>query len=339
MLTRLEVTIRRGSIPESSHRIRAAAVSVHGEVLFETVGAAQVTTLRSAAKPFQLLPLIERGHADRWGFSAEELAVMCASHTGAARHVEMVRGILERCGLSEAELACGYHDPLDPASLALLRVHPELRSAVYNNCSGKHAGMLCLAQSEGWVLAGYERADHPVQQLMHRTVAEVCGVAPESLLIAVDGCSVPVFAMPLRAIAHGYARFAAAREGGDERSRALNRIRRAMIAFPSASGGAGRFSTQLMERAAPSVVAKGGAEGLECSGVVESGVGVAVKCEDGASRAAGPAMLAVLEHLGALPQAARAGLETMRSPLLHNAAGLEVGAIEVELEIAASAGP
>jgi L-asparaginase II len=338
MLTQLEVTVWRGSIPESRHRIRAAAISATGEVHLETAGGDDITTLRSAAKPFQLLPLVERGHADLWGFSPEELAVMCASHTGSPHHVELVRGILTRLELRETDLACGYHDPLDAASLALLRAHPEQRSPVYNNCSGKHAGMLCLALSEKWETRGYERAEHPVQLLMRRTVAEVCGVTAESMQLAVDGCSVPVFALPLSAIARGYARFAAARDGEHERSRALDRIRRAMIAFPAATGGVGRFSTQLMECATPNLVAKGGAEGLESAGVVDRGIGVAVKCEDGASRAGGPAMVAVLDSLRALPGSSPT-LESLRRPLLHNAAGLEVGRIEVEFKVAAPAGP
>ena len=334
MLMQLEVIVRRGSIAESRHSVHAVATNVRGEVVLAAGDIGRVTTFRSSAKPFQLLPLVERGHADRWGFSPEDLAVMCASHTGSARHLERVRGILERIGLTEGALACGYHDPLDPDSLGRIQAHPEGRSALYNNCSGKHAGMLCLALSEGWEIAGYVREDHPVQVLMRRTVAEMCGVSPESMQVAVDGCSVPVFALPLSAMARGYARLAAARADGDTRERALDRIRAAMTAHPFAIGGAGRFSTQLMECLGTRVVSKGGAEGLECAGLTESGVGIALKCEDGASRAMAPAMLAVLEQLGALPKDSRPELEALRRPLLRNSAGLEVGAIEAEMRAA-----
>ncbi len=337
MLVRLDVTVWRGSIPESRHRIQAVAMPAQGPRLLETADTDRATTFRSAAKPFQLLPLVERGHAERWKFNDEEVAVMCSSHTGAARHLELVRGILERIGVAETELACGYHDPLDPDSLAHTRAHPLDRSPVYNNCSGKHAGMLCLAVSEGWPRGGYERLGHPVQQLMRRTVAEMCGVTPESMGVAVDGCSVPVFALPLSAMALGYARFAAARAEGDARARALDRIRRAMMSYPRATGGEARFSSRLMEAAPGRWVAKGGAEGLECLGWNEPGVGIAIKAEDGATRPLAPAMHAVLERIGAIPEGERAAFETWRRPVFHNAAGLEVGSIEAQVEIRAPA--
>ena len=145
----IEVVVRRGDIPESRHRVQAALSNPGGALEAETAEPHLITTFRSAAKPFQLLPLVERGHAERWRWSDEELAVMAASHTGSAYHVRQVTGILERLGLSPAHLACGYHEPLDPESRVLLAADPGARSPLYNNCSGKHAGMLCLALSEG----------------------------------------------------------------------------------------------------------------------------------------------------------------------------------------------
>ena len=331
MRLQLDVMVWRGTIPESRHRLQAAVVDSAGRLILETPEAHLVTTLRSAAKPFQLLPLVERGYSDRWGFSDQDLALMAASHTGSPEHVKRVRGILERLGLPEAALACGYHDPLDPESLEHLRRHPEDRSPVYNNCSGKHAGMLCLALSEGWPIRGYERAEHPLQQLMRRSVAEVCGVAPESLIVAVDGCSVSVFALPLVAMARGYSVFASARADGAPRARALDRIRRAMMSYPRATGGAGRFSTELMEALPGKLVAKGGAEGLECVGLPERGLGLAVKAEDGNARALAPAVAAVLEQLGVLTESERVRLEPMTRPVLRNAAGIEVGTIEARV--------
>ena len=326
----VEVVVWRGSIPESRHHIEVAAVTPEGERVASTRGADRVTTFRSAAKPFQLLPLVERGHADRWGFDDETLAIMCASHTGSRYHVERVAAILARLGLTDRDLACGFHEPLDPESLERIRSDASLRSPLYNNCSGKHAGMLALALAEGWPTRGYERADHPVQQLMLRTVAEMCGLAPESVAVAVDGCSASVFGLPLPNMAQGFARFAAARPAGDARQRALARIRDAMLRHPRATGGAGRAGTELMERSGGRLVAKGGAEGLECLGLAERGLGLALKCEDGQGRAVMPAVLAVLELLGWLGRDELARFAGLGSPVVTNHTGLEVGRLEAE---------
>ncbi|MGH2649749.1 MAG: asparaginase, partial [Actinomycetota bacterium] len=221
MRLQIDVIVWRGAIAESCHRVQAAVCDPTGRLEAATDRAGTVTTFRSAAKPFQLLPLVERGHADRWGWTDEQLAVMAASHVGSPEHIALVAGILERLGLDDRHLACGYHEPLDPISLDYVRSHPAARSSVYNNCSGKHAGMLCLAVSEGWPVAGYHRPEHPVQQAMARSVAEICGVGVESLVTAVDGCNVPVFGLPIAAMARAYARLASATPEGDAREAAL----------------------------------------------------------------------------------------------------------------------
>jgi L-asparaginase II len=329
----IEVEVWRGPILESRHSIQAAAVDASGALRVTTERPDRVTSFRSSAKPFQLLPLVERGLAERWGFTEEHLAIMAASHTGSPRHVALVREILSRLGLSEDALACGYHDPIDSESLDELQMHPERRTALYNNCSGKHAGMLAQVLAEGWPVEGYEQADHPLQRRMRETVADMCGMEPEALLVGVDGCSVSVFGAPLEAMARAFARFAAARPEGGVRERALDRIRRAMMRYPGATGGSRRFSTQLMEAAGGSLVAKGGAEGLECVGAPARGLGIALKCEDGRSRGVGPAVVALLEHLDLLTPAQAAALETWRRPIVRNARGLAVG--EVRARVAA----
>ena len=332
MRLRIAVEVWRGRVLESRHRVQAAIAGPAGEPFASTRSADLITTFRSAAKPFQLLPLVERGHADRWEFSEEHLAVMAASHTGSAYHVALVAEILDRLGASDRDLACGYHDPLDEQSQERLLQRPDERSPLYNNCSGKHAGMLALARSEGWPVEGYERADHPVQRLMLETVADLSGLRPEDVPTGIDGCSVPVFGTPLSSMAMAYGRLATAADEGDERSRALARIRRAMMNYPRATGGAQRFSTSLMEHAPQAIVAKGGAEGLECLGLPGKGLGVAVKCEDGHMRAVAPAVVALLEYCGLLDPAHAAHLEMWRRPVVHNHAGLAVGELRARVE-------
>jgi L-asparaginase II len=195
--------------------------------------------------------------------------------------------------------------------------------------------MLCLALSEGWPVEGYERPDHPVQQLMRSTVAELCGVPVESLVVAVDGCSVSVFGLPLAGMARAYARLAAGAVDGDARGRALSRIRGAMCGFPRAVAGEGRLSTLLMEASGGRLVAKGGAEGLECVGVEARRLGIAIKCEDGHARSIAPATLALLEQLGALTGGELKRLAASRRPVITNHAGLEVGALEAVVKVLA----
>ena len=328
----LAVHVVRGGIRESSHRLEVAACDAHGRLVAGTEGSRRVTTFRSSAKPFQLLPLVERGHADRWSFRDEDLAIMTASHTGSDHHRQLVTGILDRIGLTPEHLVCGYHEPLDTAALAGVRARPELRSPLYNNCSGKHAAMLALAVAEGWPVEGYERPEHPVQRLITRTLAEVCGAAAEDVLTGVDDCGVVVFAAPLTVIAQGYARLAGAMAEGDARERALNRIRMAMTSHPGTVGGAGRFSTALMEKTRGRIVAKGGAEGLECLGLPGRGLGIAVKCLDGAARPLAPAVIALLQQLGELADGDRERLGELSRPTLRNHARREVGTIEAVIE-------
>ncbi len=327
----VSVVVWRGSIAESRHDVQVALSDPDGAVATDDL----VTTLRSAAKPFQLVPLVERGHAERWGWSDEQLAVMAASHSGSAYHVGLVRGILERIGCTDDDFACGDHDVFDPESRAHLAAHPDDRSPIYNNCSGKHAGMLCLAKSEGWPLKGYELPEHPLQQLMHRTAAEICGLEVPAVATAIDGCNIPVFAMPLGAMARGYARLATAAVGLVPRERARARSRSARTAQPDATDGAGRFNTTLMQVTGGRILAKGGAEGLECIAITSRGMGLALKCEDGETRGVVPATVAVLEHLGELSPSEAAELAAFRRPQVRNHVGRTTGFLEARVHAGA----
>jgi L-asparaginase II len=343
-----QVVVVRGAIAESRHRVQCAVVDRAGVLLAATEQPDGVTSFRSAAKPFQLLPLVERGHADALRCSDPELAIMAASHSGSRTHLALVRGLLARIGAGAADLACGYHEPMDTESLEDVRRDPSLRSPLYNNCSGKHAGMLALAKAEGWPIAGYEKRDHPLQALMLRTVAECCGVPRESVLLGVDGCSVPVFGLPLTAMALGYARLAdamgAARDSGlgersttahaPARALALQRIGRAMASEPVTVEGIGRLATDLVLATRGRIVAKSGAEGLLLVAEPEgrdgppTPRGIAIKCEDGAMRALGPAAVELLLALGVLSPAEADALPAHRRPPVQDAAGHTVGELE-----------
>lgn len=292
----IDVVVTRGSAIESIHRVSAAVVA--GDVL---VGYARnpehEAYWRSCAKPFQLMPFLTSDGADDLGWGADEVALACASHGGEPEHVAIVERMLGDLGLEEGDLACGAAEPLAQRGQRLLRESGGRPTRLHNNCSGKHAAMLARAQGADWPTAGYDHLGHPVQQSIVREIERWTGVAASRMNIARDGCGVPVFGLSLEAMARAFARFAAAIHAGHEVPR---RIGDAMLANPFLVGGTDRFDTVLMEEA-PGIVCKIGAEGVHSVAIVATGVGLALKVEDGASRAQYPALIALLQHLGALP--------------------------------------
>ena len=255
--------------------------------------------MRSAAKPLQALPLVFSGAADTFGFTDEEIAVACASHNGEPRHLAAVRSILRRVGLSEDDLQNGFHPPMHAPSADRLRKSGEGPRAIHGNCSGKHAAMLAVCVHAGWDPKGYRDPDGPLQKMILRTVETVCGVEPGEVHLAGDGCGVPVFALPLRGMALGFARLAAGGAPGfpADLSEALGRVRGAMRAHPYLIAGTGRLDTKLME--GTSLVAKSGAEAVfAAASITEPYWGMALKVSDGANRALAPAALGALSRQG-----------------------------------------
>ena len=283
--------VRRGGIVESVHRGRVAYCDPAGEVL-ETIGDPEgYIYARSAAKPFQALPLVLSGAANAFGLTEEEISIACASHNGEERHLAVVRSLLAKAGLSESDLQNGVHSPFyRPAAKELAR-RGEKPTAIHGNCSGKHAGMLAVSVHEGYDRATYREPGHPLQRWILTLLAEVCGVEEDEVLVAGDNCGVPTFALPLRALATGFARLATGEELRDETARAALRIRDAMRAHPFLVAGTDRLDTDLM--AATDLVTKIGAEAVLAAGSSD-GWGMALKISDGADRALRPVGYAAL---------------------------------------------
>ncbi len=292
----IDVVVTRGAAAESIHRVSAAVVADE-----KVVGYAgepeRVTYWRSCAKPFQLMPFMESGGADALEWGPDQIALACASHGGEPEHVAIAERMLSDLGLEAGDLACGAAEPLTQRGQRLLRESGGRPTRLHNNCSGKHAAMLARAQLAGWPTADYNHLDHPVQQSIVGVIEEWTDVDAAHIAIARDGCGVPVFGLPLVAMARAFSRFAGAMRVADD---VAVRIGSAMLANPFLVGGTDRFDTVLMEEA-PGIVCKIGAEGVHCAAVASAGIGVALKVEDGASRAQYPALLALLQHLGALP--------------------------------------
>ncbi len=304
------VEISRGDLVESVHRGHIAVVDAGGRMLWRAGDPRYVTYFRSAAKPIQVLPIIASGAVDRFGITQAELAVMASSHHGEDMHVNAVTSILGKIGLTESALMCGTHTPScvssperasSGASLAVDRIRAgKPFGPVFNNCSGKHSGMLVYAAHRGYPIDDYISKGSQLQQDLWQAVSNVVGLPPEQVVRGVDGCGVVVFGMPLANMAYAYARISSPESLPEDYVEPARRVVAAMTRHPEMVGGTCDFGSNLMLRAAGAVVAKGGAEGLFCAGIPGQGVGVAVKIEDGGARALPSAVMETLRVLGAI---------------------------------------
>ncbi len=318
----LDVIVTRGDAIESEHRVHAAVVDSCDRLIGTARDPELKTFWRSCAKPFQAIPLIESGGFDAFGWGDEELALTCASHGGEPEHVAIVESMLETLGLEEGDLACGPHEPLSARGAKIVRESGVRLKRVHNNCSGKHTGMLAFAKHRGWSIEGYEQPSHPVQQAMLNQVALWSGVAPSQIDIAIDGCGVSVFGLSLERMARAYARFGAAAQRGEE---IPSRIAKAMGSNPFLVAGTDRIDSVIIEESDGRVLTKVGAEGVHSAVILESGIGVAIKVEDGNQRAQQPALIRVLQELDALPDPLPPRLEEFLVRAVKNSRGETVG--------------
>jgi len=322
----------RGSILESRHTVHVAVVDGEGRLVASAGDPEYRTFWRSAAKPFQAVPLIEDGAVERFGLSRQDLALACASHSSEPAQVALVRDFLRRIGCTERDLLCGPHRPLSEAVARDYETRGVRLTAVYSNCSGKHTGMLALAKAHGWPTEFYARAEHPVQQRCLKSVSEYTDVPAEAIGVAVDGCGVACFALPLRNMALAYARLGSREWGvvpnGAQRREPLptphSPILQAMLHHPELIAGEGRPCTELMRAHPGRVVTKVGAEGVYSALLVREGLGVSLKVEDGHSLASALAIAAVLTELGLKPQPA----SLLKKPIT-NSRGETVGEMRV----------
>jgi L-asparaginase II len=327
------VEVWRGPLIESRHRGHLAAVDGSGEIVASLGSPDTVTFLRSSGKPFQALPVVTSGAADRFGFTEREVAIACGSHSGEAVHVETVRSMLEKIGLDESYLKCGVHEPFSVDVARQLIRDQKAPGVLQNNCSGKHAAMLALAKHIGAAVETYDEPSNPVQQMIAKTVSDFSEVPVENIAIGTDGCGVPVFGISVHAMALMYARLVSPPKNIDQQTRdSCGRVVKAMTDFPEMIGGTkNRLDTELIRAGHGRLISKIGAEGVYTVGVLPSkewpdGLGLALKVEDGDDhRARPPAVIDALRQLGVL---AATDLETLSdySPtVITNHRGNRVG--------------
>jgi L-asparaginase II len=327
MISVLLAEILRGAEVESRHYGVFVVADTSGRVVLSGGNAERAIFPRSAVKALQALPLLLSGAADRFGLTDAELALACASHEGSPLHSDTAAAMLARAGQDETCLECGAHWPVSPSAARALASAGQSPSALHNNCSGKHAGFVCTAIHAGRDPRGYVGAEHPVMRDVTATLRAVTGEDLARQTPAIDGCSIPTYAIPLRRLATGFARFGTGTDLPDGFAEATLRLRRAAAGNPLMLAGKDRFDTVVAEALGARAFVKLGAEGVYCGALPALGLGFALKCDDGSARAAEAATAVLLrQFLG--PNEV---LDRLANPILTNWNGLAVGEIRGQL--------
>lgn len=330
------VEVTRGGMVESLHRGHIAVVDFNGKRIASAGNPDYYTFARSAAKLLQAVPLLESGGIERFDLTEEEIALCCASHNGEPQHVEAALGLLHKLGLGEGDLDCGKQDPYYKPAAERLSACSCSPSQLHNNCSGKHAGMLALARLLDAPTESYIAREHPVQRRMLSAVADLCGVEADSITLGTDGCGVPVFAVPVSALAYAYAGIGRPDRLAPERAEACRRIIQAIRRHPFYVAGTDRFDTRLVEVTRGRIIGKMGAEGIFAASIPEEGLGLALKIEDGAERASYPAAAEALRQLGLLSSSETQQLQSFLTPPVLNRRGDRVGELRPVFQLTRS---
>jgi L-asparaginase II len=301
------VEATRGPLVESIHVGAAAVVDPQNRLVASLGDPNLVTFLRSSSKPFQALPLIEHGGAEAFQLSDQEIALICASHSGTEKHVAVLEALQAKIGVSPQDLLCGTHAPMDAASAAVLLRRGEAPTSLHHNCSGKHTGMLAATRLHQMSKEDYIHPDHPLQKMILQTVVEMMDMPVEDIVLGTDGCSAPVFAVPLHNAALAFARLCDPAGLPEARAAALRHIAQAMPAHPDMVAGPGRFDTALMAAFEGKIITKVGAEGYQAVGLMPGllgpdspALGITLKIADGdlTDRARPVVILEILRQLG-----------------------------------------
>lgn len=324
-MSEIVASVIRNDQIESIHRGHIAVVYASGNLVASLGDPDYRTYIRSAAKPFQIMPLLNDEAVQYFKFTDKELAVMISSHNGEDFHVKAVESILQKIGLSVDYLKCGFHPPLhEPCAVKLLKQNAYL-SPIYNNCSGKHAGMLTLTSYHGWPVESYLETSHPIQVLIKQNTSLFSELDEKEIGIGVDGCSAPTFFLPIKNMALMYAKLA--ESARDPSARVFD----LMATNPEMIAGTGRFDTDLMKVMGGRMISKVGAEGIQCLAIRgERPLGIALKIEDGNKRVSPAVMLEVLTQLNLISKKELKKLHNYRIPILANHVGIKTGWISAQ---------
>ncbi|MDX1400361.1 MAG: asparaginase [Kiloniellales bacterium] len=321
------IEVTRGEMMESRHHATFAVSDSEGRIVLSAGEIERPVYARSSLKPIQAIPLVETGAAAAFGLGDAEIALACASHNGEARHFNTVRAWLSKIGLSESDLECGPHLPYHEETAHDMIRRNEDPSQLHNNCSGKHSGFLSVAKHLGYPTKGYIRLEHPVQQRILGLLETMTGLDLSNAPKGIDGCGIPVIGIPLGNLALAMARFADPSDQPEARQDAIKRIRSAMAAEPFMVAGSGRYCTRVMAETKGRALIKAGAEGFFCGALPELGLGIALKIDDGATRAAENLMTRILHRLDVIDEETLAKVSAPLTMPVRNRAGREIGLI------------
>ena len=305
------VEVTRGNIVESMHYGAFAVVDSDGNLLAAGGDPKMVTFMRSSSKPLQILPLLEKGGAEHYHLSEQEIALICSSHSGTDEHVSVLKSLQKKIGIGPEDLQCGISPPIDKATFKRMLMDNEESTTLRQNCSGKHSGMIALAKILNIPFEDYVLPEHPIQKIILDSFADMVGFDRDKIIIGIDGCSVPVFAIPLYNAALGYAKLCDPKNETPVRAEACRTVTKSMASYPFMVAGPDRFDTAIMSTCHGTIVSKSGAEGFQSTGIMPNvlyegspGIGICLKIIDGDTehRARPTVIIEILRKLKAISQ-------------------------------------
>jgi L-asparaginase II len=319
--------VYRGNTVESVHFGSIVVVDNKGQVQYYAGDPDLISYTRSSLKPFQAVPLTERGGLEKYGFDLKALAIMCGSHSGSSIHTEQVQKNLDKIGLDESYLQCGTHPPIDYRTFNILPTKDEVFTPIQHNCSGKHSGQLALALMLGCDPERYLDPDFEPQKIVKQAVSEICEISPDDMKLGTDGCSLPNYAFPIKNLALGFANIASLKTEGEVRKKAFQTIIEAVQTHPIMVSGEDRSDYYIMQALPKEVFCKLGGEAIQGVGILDKGWGMAVKIGDGNFRALGPVVVEALRQIGVLPDSRLDFVKRIIKPNVYNNRDLLVGHI------------
>ncbi|HHV99890.1 MAG TPA: asparaginase [Clostridiaceae bacterium] len=321
------VEVIRGNTVESIHKGDVAIVNSKGEIIHELGNAGRVAFFRSAGKPLQAIAALETGIVEEYGLGLNEIAIMVSSHSGEQEHIRTIKGMMEKTGINEDMLKCGVHEPVNREAARQLALAGESPTRLHCNCSGKHIGLIAASKLKNADVQGYHLESHPIQKDIKNIISEFCNVDLEEMETGIDGCSLPIYAVPLKNMALSYANLCDAEFNKGKYSKSQNYVISAMTMYPEMVAGKGRLDTEIMRNFGDRVISKMGAEGIYCAGIIGKNIGIAIKIDDGNSRAVGPAIIDILIQMKIIDKSEAEALINFWKPPVVNHNKVTVGKI------------
>lgn len=332
-MSEILIEVLRGTVVESIHRGNIAVVNYDGTVLSHCGDMDYLSYMRSASKPVQAIAVLEYGVAEKYGLDLSEIAILMSSHSGEKIHIDVLNRMLQKIGIDIGTLQCGTHEPLGIDAAKELLFKGLTSNSFHCNCSGKHIGQIAATKVKGFPLEDYSKQDGGIQTEIKQIIVAFSGIEESQIKIGVDGCGLPVYGMPLRNMALAYANLCNENFMNGKYIKSQNYVISAMTVHPEMIGGKGRFDTELMSHFGDRLIGKFGDEGVYCVGLIGKGIGIALKIEDGHTRAVGPAILEALRQLEVIKSEEMAPMKDLLNPPIKNHRGEIVGEIRASFQL------